>query len=93
MRFLQVEHWAMFAAKGEVVFCFPSQYKLCVFQRLVVQQPVQFGPLCRGVTVFVLNGDAVDGKNGSILEPGFYPVSVHVVVAGKQFVHGKTPFI
>ena len=41
----------------------------------------------------VLDGDAVDGNGRAISEPGFYPVSVHVVAAGKQFVHGKTPFI
>ena len=31
--------------------------------------------------------DAVDGKSDAILEPGFHPVGVHVVAAGKQLVH------
>ena len=67
----------------------PTQHKLGILQRLIVQQPVQFCPLCRGVAVLVLDGDAVDGNGGAILEPGFHPVGVHVVAAGKQFVHKK----
>ena len=31
---------------------------------------------------------ATEGKNGSILEPGFHPVGVHIVAAEKQFAHG-----
>ena len=68
----------------------PSQHKLCVLQRLIVQQPVQFCPLCRGVAVLVFDGDAVDGKSSFIFEPGFHPVGVHVVTAGKQFVPKET---
>ena len=41
-----------------------AQNKLGVFQGLIVEQPVQFCPLCRGVAVFVLHSDAVDGKGG-----------------------------
>ena len=67
----------------------PTQYKLCVLQGLIVEQPVQFCPLCRGVAVLVLHGDAVDGKGSAIGEPGFYPVGVHVVAAGKQFHHSS----
>ena len=36
----------------------PTQHKLGILQGLVVEQPVQFRPLCRGVAVFILNGDA-----------------------------------
>ena len=54
----------------------PTQHKLGILQRLIVQQPVQFCPLCRGVAVLVLDGDAVDGNGGAILEPGFHPVGV-----------------
>ena len=43
----------------------PTQYKLCVLQGLIVEQPVQLCPLCRGVAVFVLDGDAVDALNSS----------------------------
>ena len=44
---------------------YPStQHKLCILQRLIVQQPVQFCPLCRSVAVLILDGDAVDGKGG-----------------------------
>jgi len=42
----------------------PSQHHLCVLQGLIIQQSVQLRPLCRGVTVLVLHGDAVDGKGG-----------------------------
>ena len=35
-----------------------TQHKLGILQRLIVQQPVQFRPPCRGVAVFVLNSDA-----------------------------------
>ena len=42
----------------------PSQHHLCVLQGLIIQQPVQLRPLCRGVAVLILDGDAVDGKGG-----------------------------
>ena len=42
-----------------------TKHKLCILQGLVVEQPVQLCPLCRGVAVLVLDGDAVDGK-GSV---------------------------
>ena len=67
----------------------PSQHHLCVLQGLVIEQPVQFCPLCRGVAVLVLHSDAVDGKSGAICEPGFHPVGIHVVAAGKQFCHNS----
>ena len=60
-----------------------TQHKLCILQWLVPQQPVQLCPLCRGAAVLVLDGDAVNGKGGAILEPGFHPVAVRVVAAGK----------
>ena len=41
-----------------VVLNFTTQHKLGILQRLIVQQPVQFRLLCRGVDVFVLNSDA-----------------------------------
>ena len=56
-----------------------TQHKLSVLQGLIVEQPVQLCPLCRDVAVFVLHGDAVDGKGGAILEPGFHPVGVNIV--------------
>ena len=43
----------------------PSQHHLCILQGLVIEQPVQLCPLCRGVAVLILDGDAVDGK-GSV---------------------------
>ena len=67
----------------------PSQHHLCVLQGLVIEHPAQLCPLCRGVTVLVLHSDAVDGKSGAILEPGFHPVGVHVIAAGKQFRHSR----
>ena len=73
----------------QVVLHLPSQHHLCILQWLIIQQPVQLCPLCRGVAVLVLHGDAVDGKSGAICEPGFYPVGVHVVAAGKQFRHNS----
>ena len=48
----------------------PSQHKPGILQGLIIQQPVQFCPLCRGVAVLVLHGDAVDGKGDAILEQG-----------------------
>ena len=67
----------------------PTQHHLGILQRFIVQQPVQLCPPCRGVAVFVPHGDAVDGKGSAILEPGFHPVGIHVIVSGKQFVHKK----
>ena len=72
---------------------YPStQHKLSVLQGLVVEQPVQLCPLCRGVAVLVLDGDAVEGNDGAIFKPGFHPVGVHIEAAGKQFVHGEPRF-
>ena len=80
---------AVVTAKGEIVLHLPSQYHLRIFQRLVVQQPFQFRPLCRGVAILILDGDAVDGNGRAIRKPGFYSVGVHVVAAGKQLVHNR----
>ena len=49
----------------------PSQHHLCILQRLIVEQPVQFRPLRWGMSVLVLYGDAVDGKSGAMLASGF----------------------
>ena len=65
----------------------PSQHKLCLLHWFVIPQPLQLCPRCGGVAVLVLNGGAVDGNDGAILEPDFHPVGVHVIAAGKQFVH------
>ena len=46
-------------------------------------------PLCRGVAVLVLNGNAVDGNSRAVRKLGFHPVGVHIVVARKQFVHSR----
>ena len=62
------------------MFNLTTQHKLGVLQWLIVEQPVQFCPLCRGVAVFVLHGDAVDGKGSAILKPGFHPVGVHAFI-------------
>ena len=78
---------AVVTSQRQVMLHLPFQHHLCILQRLVVQQPVQLCPLRWGVTVLVLDGDAVDGKNRAILESGFHPVGVHVVAAGKQFRH------
>ena len=61
---------AMVAAERKITLHLPSQHHLCVLQGLVVEQPVQFRPLCRGVAVLVLHSDAVDGNGGAILEQG-----------------------
>ena len=60
----------MITAEREVVLYLPAQHHLCVLQRIVVQQPVKFSSLCRGIAVFVLNGDTVDGKGGAIFKSG-----------------------
>ena len=41
-----------------------AQHKPGILQGLVVEQPVQFCSLCRGVAVLILDGDAVNGKGG-----------------------------
>ena len=48
----------MVTAKREIMLNFTTQYKLGVFQGLVVEQPIQFCPLCWNVAVLVLYGDA-----------------------------------
>ena len=82
----------MVTAKGEILLHLPSQHHLGILQWLIIQQPVQLRPLCRGVAVLILDGDAVDGKGSAILKPGLHPVGVHVVAAGKQFIHGEPHF-
>ena len=47
------------------MFNLTTQHKLGVLQWLIVEQPIQFCPLCRGVAVLVLNSDAVDALNSS----------------------------
>ena len=47
------------------MFKLPTQYKLGVLQGLIVEQPVQFCPLCRGAAVFVLNGLARLSAHGA----------------------------
>ena len=80
---------AVVTSQRQVVPHLPSQHKLCILQWFVIQQPIQLCPLCRGVAVLVLDGDAVDGNGGAIGKPGFHPVGVHVVAAGKQFRHNS----
>ena len=80
---------AMVTSQRQVVLHLPSQHHLGILQGLVVEQPVQLCPLCWGMAVLVLHSDAVDGNGGAILEPGFHPVGVHVVAAGKQFCHNS----
>ena len=80
---------AVVTPKRQVVLHLPSQHHLGILQGLIIQQPVQFCPLCRGVAVLILNGNAVDGNDRAIREPGFHPVGVHVVAAGKQFCHNS----
>ena len=83
---------AVVTAERKITLHLPSQHHLGILQGLVVEQPVQLCPLCRGVAVLILDGDAVDGKSGAICEPGFHPVGVHIVAAGKQFIHGEPHF-
>ena len=80
---------AVVTSQRQVVLHLPSQHHLCVLQGLVIEQPVQLCPLCRGVAVLVFDGDAADGKSGAIFEPGFHPVVVHIEAAGKQFRHNS----
>ena len=60
----------MVAAEGKIMLNLFAQNKLGILQGLIIQQPVQLRPLCRGVAVLILDGDAVDGKSGAILEQG-----------------------
>ena len=79
----------MVTPQRQIVLHLPSQHHLCILQGLVIEQPVQLRPLCRGVAVLVLHSGAVDGKSGAICEPGFHPVGVRIVAAGKQFRHSR----
>ena len=63
-----------------------TQHKLSIFQGLAVEQPVKLRLLRRSVAVLVLYGDTINGKGSAIPEPGFHPVGVHVVAAGKHFL-------
>ena len=80
---------AVATAEGKIMLNLAAQHHLGILQGLVVEQSVQFCPLCRGVAILVLDSDAVNGKGSATLEPGFHSVGVHAIVAGKQFVHKK----
>ena len=67
-----------------------TQHKLCVLQGLIIQQPVQLCPLCRGVAILVLDGDAVDGKGGAILEPGSNRAAAHSAASNQPSVTTTT---
>ena len=58
----------MVTPQRQVVLHLPFPHHLRVLQGLVPQQPVQFSPLCRGAAVLVLDGNAVEGNGGAILE-------------------------
>ena len=88
---ISIFYASVFTSQREIVFALSTQNYLSVLQRFVVNQPVQLCSLCWGVAVLVLDGDAVDGKDSAIREPGFHPVGVHVESTGKQFIHSKTP--
>ena len=45
----------------------PFQHHLCVLQGLVVEQPVQLRPLCRGIPILVLHGDAVKSLSDEVV--------------------------
>ena len=57
---MSINQVSMVTAKGEIVLHLSSQHKLCVLQGLIIQQPVQLCPLCRGVAVLVLHGTGVE---------------------------------
>ena len=76
----------MVTAERKIMLNLITQHKLGILQGLVVEQPIQLCSLRRGVAVFILNSDAVDGKGSAIFKPGFHPVGVHVVATGKHFL-------
>ena len=53
--YMLIFHSSMVATKREIMLNLPTQHKLGILQGLVVEQPVQLCPLCRGVAVFVLH--------------------------------------
>ena len=62
----------------------PFQHHLCVLQGLIVQQPVQLCPLCRGVAVLVLHGNAVKSLSDEV----FFSLSDFLYLlqsSGKQY--------
>ena len=66
-----------------------TQHKLGVLQGLVVEQPVQFCPLCWGVAVLVLHSDAVDRKDSAIFKQGFHSVGVHAEEKPKRVLNKR----
>ena len=58
----------MVTSQRQVVLYLSIQHKLGVLQGLIIEQPVQLCPLCRGVAVLIFDGDAVNGKGGAILD-------------------------
>ena len=50
----------MVTFQRQIVLHLPFQHHLCVLQGLVVEQPVQFCPLCRGVAVLILDCTGVE---------------------------------
>ena len=56
----------MVAAERKVMLYLSAQHKPGILQGLVVEQPVQFCPLCRGIPILVLHGDVVKSLSDEV---------------------------
>ena len=51
---------AVVAAEGKITLYLSTQHHLCILQGLIVEQPVQLCPLCRGAAVLVLDCTGIE---------------------------------
>ena len=52
-----------------------------ILQRVVIDQPVQFGSFARPDVINVLDGVAVDGEHTAVRELDLYAAGVHIELA------------
>ena len=77
----------MFAGVLAVFLDAAVQYKIGVFQRLIVNQPVQLRAVKAAVCDFVLHGSAVDGDCAAVCEKQLHAARVDIELAGNNIVN------
>ena len=70
----------------QILLRFTIENQVCIRQRVIVNQVVQFRPLCYGSTQRILDPGTVDGNFSPIPEQQLHTAGVHVVFAGSFIV-------
>ena len=90
--FILLIHQSILRCALNILLQVATKHKLRIFQRLIVNQPVQFRPLIHIVGNLVFHGDGVNGNDADIKEFQLYTGSVNVELTRNQSIHKKPPF-